>query len=80
MKKTTKKMTPQVQRIMEEQMKAFRKKFGRSPGPNDPVFFDPDADSPQPISEAKLRRVIVHAAQEAGLDPERVLAALGIEK
>jgi hypothetical protein len=24
-------------------------KFGRDPGPNDPVFFDPDKDVPTPI-------------------------------
>ena len=24
------------------QFEAFRKKFGRDPGPDDPIFFDPD--------------------------------------
>ena len=30
--------------ILREQREAFRKKFGRDPGPNDPIFFDPEAD------------------------------------
>jgi hypothetical protein len=45
-------MSPEVARAMKKQLKAFRKKFHRDPGPNDPIFFDPDADSPQPLSEA----------------------------
>lgn len=28
-------------KILKKQLRAFRKKFGRDPGPNDPVFFDP---------------------------------------
>lgn len=40
-------MSPELQRIMQDQLDAFKKKFGRAPGPNDPVFFDPDAKTPQ---------------------------------
>jgi len=36
--------------ILEQQRKAFRAKFGRYPRDDDPVFFDPDAETPQPIS------------------------------
>ena len=42
------KMDPELARAMKNQLRAFKKKFGREPGPNDPVFFDPDADTPQP--------------------------------
>jgi hypothetical protein len=73
-------MSPELQRIMKDQLSAFKKKFGRDPGPNDPVFFDPDAKTPQLISEAKLRRLLTEVAEEAGLNPDHVLAALGYQK
>jgi hypothetical protein len=31
---------------MREQLVRFRQKFGRDPGPDDPVFFDPEKDTP----------------------------------
>jgi hypothetical protein len=31
---------------LDDQLKLFKEKFGREPGPNDPVFFDPNADTP----------------------------------
>jgi hypothetical protein len=40
--------------ILQEQRRAFMEKFGREPGPSDPVFFDPDFDVPTPLTEAKL--------------------------
>jgi hypothetical protein len=42
-------MHPDVHSALLEQRAAFVEKFGREPGPNDPVFFDPDADTPQPF-------------------------------
>jgi tetratricopeptide (TPR) repeat protein len=36
-------------RLLQRQ---FQEKFGRPPGPDDPLFFDPDADEPQPIALA----------------------------
>lgn len=42
--------------VIERQLAAFRKKFGREPGPNDPLFFDPEADSPQPYPNEKFQR------------------------
>lgn len=41
-------------KILRKQLKAFRKKFGRDPEPGEPVFFDPDADTPQPIPKAVM--------------------------
>lgn len=52
--------------MLLKQREAFRKKFGRDPGPGDPVFFDPDADEPRPLSEG---------ASDNPFDPE-VLEAL----
>src|SRR5438270_6498370 len=33
--------------VYREQTATFRRKFGREMGPNDPFFFDPDAETPQ---------------------------------
>lgn len=37
-----------IQEMLTEQKEMFVEKFGRSPGPGDPLFFDPDADTPRP--------------------------------
>lgn len=62
-------MTPEMVRIAKKQIKAFRKKFHREPGPDDPLFFDPDAETPQFISEAKMQAIfdeVARAAKKAG--------------
>jgi len=40
--------------ILQEQRRAFIEKFGREPGPSDPVFFDPSCDTPTPLTERRL--------------------------
>jgi hypothetical protein len=70
-------MSPEVARAMKKQLKAFRKKFHRDPGPNDPIFFDPDADSPQPPSEANVAAMfteMIDAAKEADISPAYIYA------
>ena len=62
-----------------QQPKLFKEKFGREPGPKDPIFFDPDCDVPTPLSEAKLKRGLIEAARKAGLDVGKVLRAFGFE-
>ena len=47
-------LNAEAQRAIQEQLRKFREKFGRDTGPEDPIFFDPDADTPQPISKAGL--------------------------
>jgi hypothetical protein len=50
---------------LREQRQAFIEKFGREPGPDDPVIFDPDADVPVPLSEEKVRAAMLEAMQAA---------------
>ncbi|GGM28309.1 hypothetical protein GCM10011608_11410 [Micromonospora sonchi] len=55
----------------QAQFAAFREKFGREPGPKDPVFFDPDADEPTPLSQRSFDDAVDHmlkAAEDAGVD------------
>jgi hypothetical protein len=62
---------------MKKQLKAFRKKFHRDPGPYDPIFFDPDADSQQPPSEANVAAMfteMIDAAKEADISPAYIYA------
>ena len=69
----------QSREIIERQLEAFRKKFGREPGPEDPIFFDPDADTPMPYPEDKFRRdwieLMDEAVRTAGIPPELAYAA-----
>ena len=61
------KMTPRVEEMLQTQLEAFRKKFGREPGPGDPVFFDPNADEPTPLD---IEDDVLAAMQQADLPPE----------
>ncbi|NEC23601.1 hypothetical protein [Streptomyces parvus] len=57
---------------LKDQREWFREKFGREPGPDDPLFFDPDADEPIPITEEYLNERIsefADRAPEMGIDP-----------
>lgn len=70
-------MSPGVRAIIEYQLKRFEEKFGRPPGPHDPIFFDPDADTPTRISEEKLARWQEEDArvmEEIGIDPSLIHA------
>jgi len=48
---------PYVQQTVEELRSRFRKKFGRDPSPQDPLFFDPQAAEPVPISREALNEM-----------------------
>ena len=70
-------MNAEAQRAIQEQLRKFREKFGREAGPEDPIFFDPDADTPQPISKAGLDEMtgqILSAAGKAGVRSELIYA------
>jgi hypothetical protein len=63
-----------VERALEEQLRAFRAKFGRDPGPDDPLFFDPDADEPRPLNRATIEAGMVDAMERAGISPAQIYA------
>jgi hypothetical protein len=70
-------LNAEVQRLIEEQLRRFREKFGRDADPEDPLFFDSDADEPQPIPEAQqdeLMSQILRAASRAAIPPELIYA------
>jgi hypothetical protein len=67
-------MTPEVHAAMKEQREVFRKKFGRDPGPDDPVIFDPLADTPVPYPKGKMEEEVVEAMRKAGIRSEIIYA------
>jgi hypothetical protein len=48
-------MSPEAKELIERQEEAFRLKFGREMSPGDPIFFDPEADTPQPFSPEAIK-------------------------
>jgi hypothetical protein len=61
-------LSPWAVEAFKAQRDLFREKFGRDPGPHDPVFFDPDADEPRPL---QLDPATVEADMlKAGVRPE----------
>ena len=65
---------PEVWQALEQQFEAFRRRFGREPGPSHPVFFDPDAEQPGPLSQTRMEEELVRAATVAGIDPAIIFA------
>jgi hypothetical protein len=63
-----------VERTLEEQLRAFRAKFGRDPGPDDPLFFDPDADEPRALNRVAVEAGMVDAMEGAGISPAQIYA------
>jgi hypothetical protein len=60
-------MTPEVHDALLKQRDAFIAKFGRAPGPEDPVIFDPTKDEPTPLN---MEPDVLAAMSAANLPPE----------
>lgn len=58
----------------------FREKFGRDPGPNEPLFFDPRGDHPVEAEGFELHRQVVETARSAGVDADMVLKFLKLKE
>jgi hypothetical protein len=59
------------------QKKLFREKFGREPGPDDPLFFDPGGAAPQFLSDESTDEIwksLLQVAGDSGIDPAIVYA------
>jgi integrase len=71
------KISPDLAAALQGQMNAFRDKFGREPGPGDPLFFDPDADQPLFRSEAQMNEMedeMCAVMVSTGIDPAFIYA------
>lgn len=53
--------------MLQAQTAAFEAKFGRPPSPDDPVFFDPDADTPRPMPLVGAEAATTAMLRSAGI-------------
>ena len=63
--------------IIAQQKKLFREQFGREPGLDDPLFFDPGVAAPQFLSDESTDEIwksLLQAAGDSGIDPAIVYA------
>jgi hypothetical protein len=67
-------MNKEMIAILEQHRERFKQKFGRYPGPQDPVIWDESADQPTPLSEEAIHQVILQAITAAGSPPEFIYA------
>jgi hypothetical protein len=63
-------ISPELMAALKEQERRFVEKFGREPGPGDPVFFDPDEDEPTPLTEEKIDQALGKALEASSAKPE----------
>ena len=57
----------------------FRERFGRDPGPDEPLLFDPDQEEPTAATRADSRVQLVSAAIASEVDANEVLGLFGYE-
>ena len=73
-------MTPETYDMLMEQVELFKKKFGREPHPDEPLFFDSNADTVRRMGEDEFLigflEESVEAHIKAGLRPELIYAHL----
>ena len=62
--------------IIAQQKKLFREQFGREPGPDDPLFFDPGVAAPQFLSDESTDEIwkTLSQAGDSRIDPAIVYA------
>ena len=59
---------------LQAQRRAFEEKFGRPPGPDDPIFFDPDSDEPAELSLIEAERSSTAMMEASGIHPAWIYA------
>lgn len=67
-------LVPAAADAIRAQYRRFEEKFGRPPGPDDPIFFDPDSDEPTPLSLLDAERESTALLEAAGVHPAWVYA------
>jgi hypothetical protein len=60
--------------IFEAQLRRFEQKFGRPPRPGDSIFFDSNADQPQPVPEADLETETISMLEAVGISKAWIYA------
>lgn len=60
--------------ILRTQLEEFEARFGRPPGHDDPIFFDPNADEPTPFDAATMADLIAEPFERMDAHPATVAA------
>ena len=63
--------------IAKVRFELFRERFGRDPGPDEPLLFDPDKEQPTAATQADRRVQVISAAIASEVDASGVLGLLG---
>jgi preprotein translocase subunit SecA len=72
-------LTPETVLALQVQRQLFKDKFGRDPRPDEPIFFNPDADVPEPMT-AEQQRAHERAWEAAGGEELRLDAEARLEE
>lgn len=65
---------------LEEQIELFRKKFGRDPLPEEPIFFDPAESTPVPYPPDRYKAEVTITMIRAGFREEIIYATLRTDR
>ncbi len=68
------KIEAELMKTLKEQRKLFRRKFGREPESDDPLFFQAEAEEPMPIEWHLVRDEMVRGMAAVGVDPAIIYA------
>ena len=63
--------------VVCSRFEAFLERFGREPGPDEPLLFDPQQDDPAQASADERLLQIKHSADAANVDATLLLHRLG---
>ena len=63
--------------VAKVRFELFRERFGREPGPDEPLLLDPDKGTPTASTVADSRVQVVSAASATEVDARPVLNLLG---
>ena len=72
-------LTEQEVELFKQQDQLFREKFGRDPGPEDPIFFDPTSDEPRSLSKEQIEKFEVLTEEFGANDISKQIAAAKIK-
>jgi hypothetical protein len=73
-KKKSSSLADAARPLLKKQIALFKKKFGREPRPDEPLFFDPAAAVPRRLQLEPMEADIVKAMKEANIHPRLIYA------
>jgi hypothetical protein len=72
-------LTDREVEFFKKQEQLFREKFGRDPGPEDPIFFDPAADEPRPLPQEQIEKLEMLTEEFGASEISKQVAAAKIK-